>query len=211
MTIRISRASVDDVQRCAELLGAAFAEYPWTRWCVDADDHVHRITELQRNSLEILGLAHGLVWVVEEVDGKVLAVAVWTDSRAEIDRSLFIELADRSRPWHGNRLTAAVEAESGATDRPSTPHLFLETMGTHPDHQRCGYGSMALRPGLALADRSGLRCGLETSTTGNVEFYRTLGFEITAHRVVADGGPDVWTMWRRPRPIPRAPLDELHH
>lgn len=195
MSLSVRPAVGADLARAAQLLGSAFADYPWTRWCVDADDHVGRITKLQRISLEVLGLPFGLVWLAEEAD-ELAAVAVWSDSRVDVDRSLFSELADRSRPLHGNRLQAAIEAETGGFDRPATPHLFLETIGTHPEHQRHGLGSAVLRPGIDLADASGLTCALETSTEGNVAFYQTLGFDVVDHRIVAGGGPDVWTMWR---------------
>lgn len=196
----VRRAEGSDLDAAASLLGVAFADYPWTRWCVDADDHVARITKLQQISLEVLGLPFGLVWLAE-VDEQVISVAVWSDSNVVLDRSLFTDLARRSTPLHGNRLDAAIAAESGGFDRPAIPHLFLETMGTHPDHRRGGFGAAVLRPGLQLADQSGLLCALETSTEGNVAFYQTVGFDVVDHRVVADSkddqrGPDVWTMWR---------------
>ncbi len=196
----VRRATPTDLDAAAELLGLAFADYPWTRWCVDADDHVGRITNLQRISLEVIGLRLGLVWVAEE-DHQLVSVAVWSDSRIDVDRPLFTELADRSRPLHGNRLQAAIDAETGGFERPNAPHLFLETMGTRPGHQRQGVGAAVLRPGLEMADTAGLMCGLETSTEGNVTFYRSVGFDVVDHRVVSSAdqrGPDVWTMWRTP-------------
>lgn len=200
----VRRAVASDLDAAASLLGVAFTDYPWTLWCVDVDDHVGRMTKLQRISLEVLGLPFGLVWLTE-VDTQLVSVAVWSDSSVVLDGSLFAELAHRSTPLHGNRLDAAIAAETGGFDRPSVPHLFLETMGTHPDHQRGGFGAAVLRPGLELADQSGLVCALETSTEGNVAFYRTVGFEVVHHRVVADRkldqrGPDVWTMWRPGQP-----------
>ena len=131
----VRRAEASDVDASASRLGLAFADYPWTRWCVDADDHVGRITELQRISLEVLSFPFGLVWL-GEVEDDIVTVAVWSDSRVDLDRSLFTELADRSRALHGGRLAAAIDAETGGFRRPSKPHLFLETMGTHPDHRR---------------------------------------------------------------------------
>lgn len=196
--LEVRRARAEDLDAAASLLGLAFADYPWTRWCVDGNDHVGRITELQRISLEVIGLPVGVVWL-GEIDEDVVTVAAWSDSRVEVDRSLFIALADRSRPLHGDRLAPAIEAESGGFDRPTTSHLFLETMGTHPDHRRSGFGAAVLQPGLEQADSEGLVCGLETSTDGNVEFYRSVGFEVVAHRAVDQGGPDVWTMWRNPQ------------
>lgn len=207
--LEVRRGGALDLDRAAELLGLAFADYPWTRWCVDGDDHVARITELQRISLEVVGLPLGLVWL-GEIDDAITTVAVWSDSRARLDRSLFIELADRSRPLHGDRIDAAIHAESRGFRRPVSPHLFLETMGTHPDHWRSGFGAAVLQPGLERADGEGLVCGLETSTEGNVEFYRSVGFDVVDHRVVKPSvvarrgtevrGPDVWAMWRDPQP-----------
>lgn len=199
--MNVRKAVASDIGATASLLGLAFADYPWTRWCIDADDHVERITQLQRISLEVLGLPHGQVWL-GETDEQVISVAVWSDARTDIDRALFTELAMRSTPWHGDRLNAAIAAESGGFDRPNTAHLFLETMGTHPDHRRQGLGARVLQPGLELADRSRMPCGLETSTEGNVEFYRTVGFEIADHRYVmhnGERGPEIWSMWREPR------------
>lgn len=198
----VRRAAVSDLDAAASLLGLAFANYPWTQWCVDADNHVERITKLQRISLEVLGLPFGLVWLTE-LDDQPASVAVWSESNVVVDGSLFSELARRSTPLHGDRLDAAIAAEVGSFARPTVPHLFLETMGTHPDRQRRGLGAAVLQPGLELADQSGLMCALETSTEGNVTFYRSVGFEVVDHRVVEyhrnnDIGPDVWTMWRQP-------------
>ena len=184
----------------AQVLGLAFRDYPWTRWCVDSKDHVHRITELQSMSLELHGFPHGLIWV-SELDDVCVSAAVWSDSRVAPDRETFQRLADRSRPLHGDRLSHAIAAESGSFPRPTESHLFLETMGTHPDHWRQGHGTRVLRPGLALADEQVLVSALETSTEGNVTFYESAGFEIIDHRIVAGGGPDVWTMWRNPQEI----------
>lgn len=197
MTTTVRRAGPGDLARCAEVLGAAFADSPWTQWCVEATDHVERITALQRISLELLGLPFGLVWVAE-CEQQVVSVAAWSDSRVDIDRAVFTSLGDRSRPFHGDRLAAAYAAEQGSHPRPDTDHLFLETIGTAPTHWRRGFGVAVLTPGLAIADRRKIPCALETSTEGNVEFYRRIGFEIVDHRVIAGGGPDVWAMWRLP-------------
>ena len=191
------RAGVEDLDAAARVLGIAFADYPWTRWCVDADRHVERLTALQRLSLELLGLPFGEVWVVE-LDDEIAGVAVWSDSRVAVDRSVFLELSDRSRPWHGDRLAAAVEAETGSHERPRRDHRFLETTGVLPASRRAGLGTAVLTPVIEQASAEGLVCALETSTPDNVEFYRTLGFEAVDRRIVAGGGPDVWTMHRQP-------------
>ncbi len=210
--MKVRRARADDLDTAAAALGAAFAEDPWVRWCVDADDHVARITTLQRLALELIGLPHGRVWMAEidgVADGAAIGVAVWTDSTTEIDRSLLATLADRSRPLHGDRLHAAIVAEQNAWHRPEGRHFHLEAIGTRPEHWRCGLGSAVLRPELEFADAEGAVCSLETSTVGNTQFYESMGFEIVHHRVVPGGGPDVWTMWRQPDPGPQRSVGPL--
>ncbi len=195
--LRIRRGRVDDLDSAAAALGAAFADDPWTGWSIDADDHVARITALQGIALELVGFAQDRVWLAED-DDMVIGVAVWSDSTDDVDPVLLTELADRSRPFHGDRLAAAIVAERDPGPRPDTRHRHLETTGVRPDHWRRGVGSAVLRPELDQADADGVMCSLETSTTGNTMFYRSLGFEIVHHRVVPGGGPDVWTMWRHP-------------
>ncbi len=39
MTLHVRAAALDDVPAAAEALADAFADYPWTRWTVDADGH----------------------------------------------------------------------------------------------------------------------------------------------------------------------------
>lgn len=195
--LSVRQAGVSDLDRCAEVLGSAFADYPWTRWCVDGDDHVGRITALQRVSLEVVGFPLGMVWASSSAN-RMVSVAVWSDGRTAIDPETWVMLADRSRPLHGDRLGHAMAAEQGGHPRPNTHHLFLETMGTDPQRQREGHGSAVLRPGLDLADERGSVCALETSTIENVAFYQTVGFDVVDHRTVVGGGPNVWTMWRTP-------------
>ena len=61
--IETRRAGPDDLRPASEVLGEAFADYPWTRWTVDPDDHQARITRLQLLALENLGMAFGEVWL----------------------------------------------------------------------------------------------------------------------------------------------------
>jgi len=81
---------------------------------------------------------------------------------------------------------------------PTERHYYLAAVGTTPPMQGRGLASAALRPVLKTADSEGVFAFLETSSLSNVAFYRTLGFELTDHRRIRNGGPDVWAMLRRP-------------
>jgi GNAT superfamily N-acetyltransferase len=192
-----------DIDRSAEVLGLAFADYPWTRWVVDHRDHVARITELQRLGLLHFGLPFADVWVTT-VDGTVESVAYWVDTGrsapAEERAALGARFATHFAELEGDRSDASAAAEAEVHGwQPNERHLYLATTGTTPALQRRGLGRRTLEPGLAVADREGLAACLETSSTANVRFYEHLGFEIVRHWRIADGaGPDLWTMQREP-------------
>ncbi|MGB8857939.1 MAG: GNAT family N-acetyltransferase [Ilumatobacteraceae bacterium] len=188
-----------DLGRAAEVLGLAFHDYPWTRWVVDARDHVARITELQLLGLARFGLPYGSVWVTT-VDGVVQSVASWFDSAVTVPAGVIDACGPRVAELEGDRCAAsqAAEAESHGW-RPTDRHLYLATMGTVPQHQGSGLGTRTLLPGIELADREGMVACLETSSIANVEFYSGLGFRIVRYWRIAEGsGPDLWLMQRSP-------------
>ena len=82
--------------------------------------------------------------------------------------------------------------------RPTEPHWHLATLGTEPARQGQGVGSALLAPVLSICDREGIPAYLESSKARNVPFYRRHGFEVT-QEIPTEGGPTLWTMWRRPR------------
>ncbi|GAA0980363.1 hypothetical protein GCM10009551_021800 [Nocardiopsis tropica] len=189
----VREAAVGDVERAADTLAAAFADYPFTRHTISADDHAARLREFQRLFLAEIGLPHGRVLVSEGLD----AVAVWTTpdsggAEAVMERLLptFVELAgDRAAAY------AAAEEEMGR-HRPAEPVWFLGTVGVHPGSQGRGLGRSVVAAGLREADAAGVPAFLETSAYGNVGLYESLGFAVTAEYDLPDGGPRTWSMAR---------------
>lgn len=198
MVIEIRRATFDDLDRSSEVLGLAFADYPWTRWTVDHEDHVDRVTGLQRLALGTLGLPFGQVWLAT-LDGVIESVAVWMDSATQIPLSTQERFAEATAALSGARseMSLAAEAQVSAW-RPRRPHLSLATIGTNPLAQRRGLATRVMAPTLALADRARTDAFLETSSSSNVDFYEGLGFAVVDHCRIAGGGPDVWAMLRPP-------------
>lgn len=109
----------------------------------------------------------------------------------------FDAMADELRDLAGDRADAsdAAEAETSRL-RLREPHWFLAAMGTRPELQRRGLGSAVLRPVLELAEVA----QLETSSTENLAFYATLGFEVAGELTISGGGPHVWSLVRRRKP-----------
>jgi ribosomal protein S18 acetylase RimI-like enzyme len=90
-------------------------------------------------------------------------------------------------------------AETMAREHPSTPHLYLFTIGTRKAARGKGLGKRLLAPVLAAADRDGLPCYLENSNPANTGFYRAHGFERMKMFAAGPGGPSLEAMWREAR------------
>lgn len=86
-----------------------------------------------------------------------------------------------------------------ARHHPATPHWYLSHLGVAPDRQGEGLGGALVTAGTDLADAEGMGAYLETTNPDNLAFYRAAGFE-TARTVEVRGAPEVWLMWRPPRP-----------
>ncbi len=187
-----------DLRPASDVLGDAFADYPWTRWTVDPDDHQARISRLQLLALEKLGLTFGAVWL-SSVEGTVQSVAVWMDSAVSIPTSVFRSMDPVVAQLEGCRHDASLAAEREIEGwRPTQRHFALAVLGTAPARQREGLGGHTLAPGLATADRQGVGSFLETSSVSNLDFYSTFGFEVIGHTRLEGDGPDVWAMYREP-------------
>jgi hypothetical protein len=198
--IETRQAGPDDLRPASQVLGEAFADYPWTRWTVDPDDHRERITRLQHLALENLALAFGTVWL-SCVDGTVQSVAAWMDSAVPVPASVHLGMASAVAQLEGTRHDASIAAALEIEDwRPTPRHFTLGVLGTTPAKQREGLGSRTLMPGLDAADREGAGSFLETSSRSNLSFYSNFGFEVIGHRRIRGGGPDVWAMYREARP-----------
>lgn len=196
--VEIRRAAMDDLEAAASVLGRAFADYPWTRWTVDPEDHLRRVTELQRLALLSFGLPYGSVWVVA-VNGEIRSVAVWMDSEVVVPPDVQEETRHRAGELEGCRRDYSLAADREVADwRPPGRHLYLAVVGTDPQMQRKGLAQQVLSPGLDFADEQGVPAFVETSSEANVALYSRLGFGVVDHRIIRDGGPDVWAMLRRP-------------
>jgi len=197
MAIVVRRAVAADADAAAAVLADAFADYPWTRWTIDADAHGQRVEDLQRLCLNRLALPYGEVWLACDEADAVLSVAVWTLPQSAPPPAELDEMGEVQATLEGDRHEASVAAEAFVAPlRPATPHYYLGAVGTRRDRQRQGLATAVLTPILERADRGGEPAFLETSAPDNVSFYERLGFVVVTETAVPDGGPYVWTMLR---------------
>lgn len=193
VTPLVRPATTEDVPAAVRTLTRAFTDYPFTRHVVAAAGHQERVRRFQELFLTRIGMPYGRVWVTQEVD----AVAVWTTPEQDPTPG-FAEIGPELTELSGDRAPAFASAESALEPhRPREPAWFLATVGVDPASQGRGLGRAVIRPGLEAAERAGHLAFLETSDAGNVEFYRRLGFTVTADLELPDGGPRTWCMSRR--------------
>ncbi|MGW1109064.1 GNAT family N-acetyltransferase [Streptomyces sp. NPDC002540] len=184
-----------DVPTAVETLARAFADYPYTRHVVAADDHEDRVRRLQELCLTRVGMVYGRVWVADR--GR--AVAVWATPDQDSSPAL-AEVGLLLGDLAGDRAAAYESAEQAiAPYRPQEPVWFLNTVGVTPGAQGQGLGSAVLVPGVDAAARAGYPAFLETSSERNVKFYERLGFKVTAEVLLPDNGPRTWCMRKDPR------------
>jgi GNAT superfamily N-acetyltransferase len=191
-TPHVRIATREDVPASVTTLARAFADYPFTRHVVAADDHRERVRRFQELFLTRVAMEYGHVWVTDDCR----AVAAWTSPERDPEPA-FAEVGPLAAALAGDRIAAYESAERAlAPHRPSGPVWFLATVGVDPRAQGTGLGTAVLRPGLEAAARAGLPAFLETSDARNVRFYERLGFAVTAEVPLPDGGPRTWCMLR---------------
>lgn len=193
----IRRATLADTGPAAATLAAAFQDYVWTRWMLPEVNYEQRLLEAFRVDLETTAKYLGEVWMTQ--DGS--SVAAWIQPQpTTVPKQDLERLEAIHRRVAGENFSSVQAADEAiAARRPRSPHWYLATMGTAPDHRRLGLGSAVLAPVLDQCDETGTPALLETSSKENVRFYSRLGFEVTAELAPPHQAPYTWLMTRAPR------------
>jgi ribosomal protein S18 acetylase RimI-like enzyme len=198
-------ATTGDAAAVGDVLAAAFDAYPWTRWAFGEEGRRERLRELYRLQAGLAGAEAGGTWVAE-AGGGVVAAACWVRPDGPPPSPATAGLLVREVPaLLGDRAAVLAQAEAaGAAARPTGPYWLLGCVGTAPRWRGRGIASDLLAAGLRAVDDEGAPAVLETSSAGNVRFYRRLGFGVRAEVDPPGGAPHVWVM-ERPARSPRTP------
>lgn len=194
MTLEVRRGRMNDVPIASQVLADAFQDYPWTRWTVAAERHTDRIESLQQLALAELVIPHGEAWVAI-LDGQIMSVASWMLPGVTVPPERFERMAPLRKKFEGDRHEASLAAGALLEQfKPDVPAYYLATVGTRPLHQGEGLAKAVLAPVLDRIRAENATAYLETSLGSNVRFYYTLGFTVTGHILIPDGGPETWVM-----------------
>jgi GNAT superfamily N-acetyltransferase len=188
----VRQAGPDDRAAVIANVAAAFAGDP--AWSFLLDDAYDRLAPEFAGALFDTRVLAGGVWVTsdlaavamwEPMGGETVAGAapIWEAYRAVVDEPAWARLVEYER---------AVDAA-----RPGSPYWYLGVLATRPDRHREGLATAVMAPVLARADREGLDCCLETSSSANLRFYERRGFtDPTAVHIRS--GPPTWWLRRPP-------------
>lgn len=203
-SMRIVTLEPKDASAVGAVLSRSHADYPSFR-------HLFPEPSRRAGALEAMftGIARDAArldsaYAAMTGDGTVRGAAIWL-APGRFPWSTWRQL--RGAGWMLRVLRAAPGSfrafmktgANGARLHPAFPHWYLETMGVDPAAQRKGLGGRLLEPVLAIADRDGVDCYLETAKPENTEYYARHGFVVVdpALQLVPDGPCHV-AMRRRP-------------
>ena len=192
----------DDAPAVADLLTAAFADYPLWEW-VESDDVARRRSLrgfYEADTADTMALGDSDLLLDE--DGGLVAAAIWVPS--EHLATGFLTAPGLEAHWSGAagaRLQSMMRVMEAMA--PSEPHWYLDLLAVDPTRQGGGLGATVLAPGLARADAAGRPSALETARPRTVRFYERLGFEVTEEvhlqdRLAEPAAPVLWGMSRPP-------------
>lgn len=190
------RATDTDIAMVVSILAASHENYVWERWLLPQPDRYAAIERIMNLTTRLIAIPHGEVWLAGDVSAAVWLPPELPEPTPEVAR----ELSTTFTAVFGNRIQALKSVEAAVGELcPRERHWTLGTMGTHPDHQKSGFGTAVLAPMLDRLDRDGMCAALETSAEDNVSFYERFGFTAVAYDdALPHGAPPVWSMWRDP-------------
>lgn len=194
-------AAESDVDRMAAVLALAFEDDPVWSWMLpDEASRLRRLRGAFTVLLREVHLGHGASEHTGR-SGGVEAAALWdppgqwrTPFSAQVRQAVPLMRA------FGTRLPVALRALSRVeSHHPEEPHWYLAFLGTDPQAQGKGLGTVLMRSRLDRCDEARMPAYLESSKESNVPYYEKFGFKVTRElRMPGNGAPPVWLMWRDP-------------
>lgn len=178
-----------ECETAIRVLTAAFAADPVIRWLLPGDVPGIDAARVFRPAVEQSAGQGELV-----VDPGGATAAVWLRLGAEPSADDGAPLSDELARLKAFKILTEQRHPVGRE------HLYLAFIGVVPGAQGSGAGGRLLRERLARADADRLPAYLEASSSRNRPFYEHHGSRTTGAPIILPDGPDLWPMWREPRP-----------
>jgi len=189
----VRTASVNDAQRCVQVLTMAFEDDPVCRWIWR--DRQQYLESFPRFALAFAGGAIHLASA--HYYGDFSGVAMWLPPGSHPDEESLLEVIDQT-VFKERKDAMFSMFEQMEAHHPTEPHWYLPLIGVEPASQGRGIGSMLQRHVLDRCDDERVLAYLEATSPRNIVLYKRLGFEPIGRIQVADC-PPVVPMLRTPR------------
>jgi ribosomal protein S18 acetylase RimI-like enzyme len=186
-----------DIPTAAETLAKAFVDDPVKLYLTGGRKlPIAKAMPFFETFLKIQ-LHHAMVFATPHFE----AVAIWAPpGEWKVPFRKIVQNAPTFLKLYGRRiLTNVLVLDTLEKRHPHEPHIYLEFIGTAPEHQGKGMGTQLIQPMVDRADNEGLGMYLESSKESNVAFYARFGFEVREVMQHRRGGPQQWLMWRDPK------------
>lgn len=186
-----------DVPVASRVLARAFHRDPLISWILPDDARRERsMPHGFETMIKGVYLPKDQIYVTADLS----SAALWAPpGKWRVPASVQMRLLPGLARTFGTRLPAFLKAltilDSNHPDE--VPHWYLAVLGSDPDLQGRGLGSLAMRPVLDRCDREATPAYLESTNPANVGFYERRGFRIIKE-IQVPGGPLVHGMWRDP-------------
>jgi len=194
--MKITAASLSDLDEALDRLAAAFAKDPITGYLLKpGPGYRERVTQffsLLMRARIALGMP---VLVGRESTGIVGAVMGYSTVRPEWPTDLAEEWDRFEKATPGMTDSMAVYDGIAAKFKPSAPHYYLGVIGVDPNLHGRGFGAQLLSAfcEISAGDRLSDGVYLETAQASNVGFYERGGFVETGRGNLGDA--TLWCMY----------------
>ncbi|NUR41479.1 MAG: GNAT family N-acetyltransferase [Streptomyces sp.] len=204
MGVAIRAAGQDDRDLVVRLLDRAFQHDPVSRWVFPGDEYRRATHHKLMAAFTDIVLADGRIDLAE--DGA--ACALWLPMPAEANG----EGGDKEGEGDDGpaQMRASIDPANERIELIARltedihpvgrAHEYLWMIGVSPDRQGEGLGTALIGAVLDRCDRDGLPAYLEASSARSRVLYERLGFALQNRPLDLPDGPQMWPMWREPRP-----------
>lgn len=188
-----------DLVEAANILSSSFKNYEVMRYLFNdsGSDYETHITDFFLAFYQF-GLANNWPCYGVKINNQWVAVALgFNSSQQEIiegSDDALTEFYKTISPQAAHRIEQY--ERQADTAHPKDAHFFIDSIGTHPDHQGKGYAKALILKYQALskADLYSTGVGLNTESDNNIRFYQHLGYQVKAQQRI--GSLTSWSLFR---------------
>jgi ribosomal protein S18 acetylase RimI-like enzyme len=190
MTIR--RATNDEAEPLAALMGDAFMDDPVSGWVFESEHDRRRLHADFFRPFVDQALGEGIAHTSHDRAG----VALWLPVDGDADK-LAWTLEEAIGPEYFKRFSVLDSLLADHHPR-GRDHAYLAFIAVRPGQQCTGVGTALLRHRFAELDPASVPAYLEASTERSAALYARLGFRRLPSTLDLPEGPSLYPMWREP-------------